>query len=150
MVDKATLMKSLQNEILLPDQAVIFPAICTATSKLFSQSFETEDTYFDEQSFFETDPDDQIAELLGSNQSTRDTIDGSVDMFVEDHPPQNQDLGSQHPSKQKSRFAKPVQIENNMYENENKATRRKTLSHQKLFESYLEEHNELRAICDTC
>ena len=69
-------------------------------------------------------------------------------MIVDEHPPQIQDLGSQHSSKQKSRFAKPVQIEDYIFENENKATRRKTLSHQKLFESYLEEQNELRAICD--
>ena len=69
-------------------------------------------------------------------------------MFVDEHPPQIQDLASQHSSKQKSRFAKPVQIGDYIYENENKATRRKTLLHQKLFESYLEEQNELRAICD--
>ena len=73
---------------------------------------------------------------------------GLQDMFVDEHPPQIQDLGSQDSSKQKSRFAKPVQIENFIFENENKAIPRKTLSHQTLFESYLEEHNELRAICD--
>ena len=129
MVDNVILVKGLQNEIQLPDQAVIFPATCTATSKLYSQPFETEDTYFDEQSFIETATDDQIAELLGSDPSIRDTIGESVDMFVDDHPPQNQDLGSQHPSKQMSRFAQPVQIENYIYEN--KATWRKTLSFQK-------------------
>ena len=32
MVDKVTLVKGLQNEILLPDLAVIFPATCTPTS----------------------------------------------------------------------------------------------------------------------
>ena len=57
-----------------------------------------------------------ITELLQFDPSLRDTIDDSVDMLVDDHPPKNQDLGSQHPSKQKSRFAKPVQIENYIYE----------------------------------
>ena len=147
-VDKVTLVKGLQNDILLPDQAVMLPPTCTTTSTLLSQIFETKRTYFDEQAFIETDPDDQIPKPLGSVDVTANASVHSEDMFVDEHPPQIQDLGSQHSSKQKSRFAKPVQIEDNIFENENKATRRKTLSHQKLFESYLEEQNELRAICD--
>ena len=147
-VDKVTLVKGLQNDILLPDQTVMLPPTCTTTSTLLSQIFETKHTYFDEQAFIETDPDDQIAELLGSVDVTANPSVHSAYMFVDEHPPQIQDLGSQHSSKQNSRFAKPVQIEDYIFENENKATRRKTLSHQKLFESYLEEQNELRAICD--
>ena len=53
-----------------------------------------------------------ITKLLGFYPSLRDTIDDSVDIFVDDHPPQNQDIGSQHPSKQKFRFIQPVQREN--------------------------------------
>ena len=108
-------MKDLQNDILLPDQAVMLPPTCTTTSTLLSQIFETKHTYFDEKAFIETDPDDQIAELLGSVDVTANPSVHSADMFVDEHPPQIQDLGSQHSSKQKSRFAKPVQIEDYIF-----------------------------------
>ena len=48
----------------------------------------------------------------------------------------------------RSRFVQSVERVKYIYENENNAARRMTLSNQRLFESYLKEQNEYRAVCD--
>ena len=62
----------------------------------------------------------------------------------------NQDRVNILPNKatgiQGNRFAAPLEIEKYITENENEQTRRKTLSHQRLFESYLSGLNEHRPI----
>ena len=69
---------------------------------LFRQLFEMEEivdnTYFNEQSFIETVPDDKIAGLLMAIGTTvvlrkNDVFDNGIDRFVAEHPHQNQDPG---------------------------------------------------------
>ena len=124
---------------------------------LYSEIFEIDNTYFDEDSVIETAPDDQTTELLASVGATADyplpdnLFGNGVDPFFSEIADQTTTPSSQDPSvmlEPQSRFTKPVEIEQFIYENENKNTRRKTLSHQKLFVCYLADQSEDRAICE--
>ena len=73
---------------------------------LLSQLFKTEErvdnTHFNEQSFIESVPDGQLAEVLAAVGTTadlrkHDVFDNGIDRFVAEHPHQNQDSGFQHP-----------------------------------------------------
>ena len=157
-VDKISLVKGLPNELSVEqNKAAETHTAPPVPTLLYSDIFEMDNTYFDEDSVIETAPDDQITELLASVGATADyplpdsLFDNGVDPFVAEIYDQTTTPSFQDPSvklEPQSRFTKPVEIEQFIYENENKNTRRKTLSHQKLFECYLAEQSEDRAICE--
>ena len=157
-VDKISQVKGLPNEISVgQNKAAETHTARLVPTLLYSEIFEMDNTYFDEDSVIETDPDYQITELLASVGATADyplpynLFDNGVDPFVAEIVDQNTTPCFQYPSvmlEPQSRFTKPVEIEHFIYENENKNTRRKTLSHQKLFVCYLAEQSEDRAICE--
>ena len=154
-VDKIRLVKGLPNELNVgknPAQSCSAPSI---PNILYSEIEQMDSTLFDEDSIIETAPDDQISQLLasvGASTATTDNVfDDGISPFVAEiaDPTHMASLQEPMPMLQpQSRFTEPVEIEQYIHENENKRTRQKTLSHQKLFESYLEEQSEARAIHD--